>query len=102
MNPLIGKWQQPEGQGYPGLFFIFKEDGTFESEFSEMGIKSSGTYKVNSGLISMDQDKHTLGLVGKFEGRFAVEADQLKMVFGNPGEPAPQDLSKARLYLKIQ
>ena len=101
MNPLDGKWQQPEGQGYPGLFFIFKEDGTFESEYPEMGIKSSGKYAVKDDLIFMEQNQHTLGLVGKFEGRFALEGDQLKMVFGNPGEPAPQDLSKARLYLKI-
>lgn len=101
MNPLIGKWQQPEGQAYAGLVFIFKEDGTFESEYSAMGVTSSGTYTVEGDLIHMDQDKHNFGLLGKFEGRFAIEGDTLKMGFGNPGEPAPQDVSKARLYLKV-
>lgn len=101
MNPLIGKWQQPEGQAYAGLVFIFKEDGTFESEYAAMGITSSGTYRVNADLIFMDQDKHSLGLVGKFDGRFLVENDTLKMGFGNPGEKAPEDVSKARLYLKV-
>lgn len=101
MNPLIGKWQQPEGQAYAGLVFIFKEDGTFESEFAAMGITSSGTYQVKDDLISMDQSKHSLGLVGKFEGRFLVENDSLRMGFGNPGEKAPEDLSNARLYLKV-
>jgi hypothetical protein len=101
MNPLIGKWQQPEGQAYAGLAFTFKEDGTFESEYAAMGITSSGTYQVKDDLISMDQDKHSLGLTGKFEGRFQVEDDTLKMGFSNPGEKAPDDVSKARLYLKV-
>jgi len=101
MNPLIGKWQQPEGQAYAGLVFIFKEDGTFESEYSAMAVTSSGTYRVEGDLIYMNQDKHNFGLLGKFEGRFVIEGDTLKMGFGNPGEPAPQDVSKARLYLKV-
>jgi allophanate hydrolase subunit 2 len=49
----------------------------------------------------MDQSKHSLGLVGRFKGRFLVENDSLKMGFGNPGEKAPEDLSNARLYLKV-
>lgn len=101
MNPLVGKWQQPEGQAYAGLTFAFKEDGTFESEYAAMGITSSGTYILKEDLIFMDQDKHSLGMTGKFEGRYAIEGDTLKMVFGNPGEPAPEDLNKARLYLKV-
>lgn len=101
MNPLIGKWQQPAGQPYPGLWFAFEEDGTFRADFSEMGITSSGTYTLNGDLISMDQTWHSLGLVGKFEGRFAVEGNTLKMALGNPGEKAPEDLSKARIYLKV-
>lgn len=101
MNPIIGKWQQPEGQAYAGLVFIFKENGTFESEYTVMGITSSGTYEVKDDLISMDQSYHSLGLVGKFEGRFLVENDKLKMGFGNPGEKAPEDVSTARLYLKV-
>ena len=101
MNPLIGKWQQPEGQAYAGLVFTFKEDGTFESEYAAMGITSSGSYEVKDDLISMDQSKHSLGLVGRFNGRFLVENDTLKMGFSNPGEKAPEDLSNARLYLKV-
>lgn len=101
MNPLIGKWQQPEGQAYAGLVFFFKEDGTFESEYPAMGVTSSGTYVVEGDLIHMDQDKHNFGLLGKFTGRFEVEGNTLKMGFGNPGEPAPPDVSKARLYRKI-
>ena len=100
MNPLIGKWQQPPGQPYPGLWFLFNEDGSFWAEFSEMGITSSGTYSLDGDLISMDQKQHSLGLVGKFEGRFVVENDVLKIALGNPGEAAPADLSKARIYLK--
>ena len=101
MNPLIGKWQQPEGQAYAGLIFDFKEDGTFESEYAEMGITSSGTYTVEGEVIHMNQTNHTFGLLGKFDGRFAVEGDSMKLIFGNPGEPAPEDLSKARIYQKI-
>jgi len=65
-----------------------------------MGITSSGTYEVEGDVIHMDQTSHTFGLLGKFSGRFAVEGETLKLLFGNPGEPAPEDLSKARLYLK--
>ena len=101
MNPIVGQWQQPAGQPFPGLWFEFHEDGTFTSEFSEMGITSSGTYSLNGELISMDQTKHTLGLLGKFEGRFAIEGNTLKLILSDPGEKAPEDLSKARIYLKI-
>jgi len=100
MNPLIGKWKQPEGQAYAGLFFDFKADGTFDSQYPEMGITSSGTYEVEGDVIHMDQTSHTFGLLGKFSGRFAIEGETLKLLFGDPGEPAPEDLSKARLYLK--
>ncbi|MEL7590442.1 MAG: hypothetical protein AAGU17_04005 [Anaerolineaceae bacterium] len=101
MNALIGKWKQPEGQAYAGLIFEFKADGTFDSQYPEMGIVSSGTYQVDGDMIHMDQTTHTFGLLGKFAGRFAIEGDTLKLLFGNPGEPAPEDLGKARLYLKI-
>lgn len=101
MNPLVGKWEQPEGQAYAGLIFDFKADGTFDSQYPAMGVTSSGTYTVEGDLIHMDQTAHTFGLLGKFDGRFAVEGDTLKLLFGNPGEPAPEDLGKARLYLKI-
>ncbi len=102
MNPLIGKWQQPEGQGYAGLIFIFKEDGTFESDYAPMGITSGGTYQVKDDIIFMDQSKHSLGLVGKFEGRFKLENDTLRLGFGNPGEKAPEDAEKGRLYIRIK
>jgi hypothetical protein len=101
LNPLIGKWKQPEGQAYAGLIFDFKEDGTFESQYPEMGITSAGTYSVEGDLVQIDQTSHTFGLLGKFAGRFAFEGETLKLIFGNPGEPAPEDMSKARLYLKI-
>lgn len=100
MNPLVGKWLQPEGQAYAGLQFQFNEDGSFVSEYPAMGITSGGTYEINGDLIFMDQSRHSLGLVGKFEGRFLVENDILKMGFGNPGEKAPEDVSKARIYLR--
>lgn len=101
MNPLIGKWQQPDGQAYAGLVFLFKEDGTFESEYSAMGVTSSGKYALEGDLIHMEQTSHTFGLLGKFDGRYAVEGDTLKLIFGNPGEPAPDDVSKARIYQRI-
>lgn len=100
MNLITGKWMQPEGQPYPGLWFQFNEDGTFEAIFTAMGITSSGTYAVSGDTISMDQTQHSLGLVGKFEGRTAIEKDTLKMALGNPGEKAPENLDKARIYLK--
>ncbi len=100
MNSILGKWAQPAGQPYPGLWFQFNEDGSFSADYSERGITSSGTYSVSEDLIFMDQTQHTLGLVGKFEGRISIEGDALKMALGNPGEKAPEDLSKARIYLK--
>ena len=99
-NPIIGKWQQPVGQSYAGLWFQFNEDGSFQAVYSEMGITSSGTFIVSEDLIYMDQNQHSLGLIGKFEGRFKVEKDTLQLSLGNPGEKAPADLSKARLYQK--
>ena len=66
-----------------------------------MGITSSGTYLVEGDVIHMDQTSHTFGLLGKFDGRFSIEDNALKLIFGNPGEPAPEDLDKARLYLKV-
>lgn len=101
MNEIIGKWQQPAGQPFPGLWFEFRADGTFEAQLEEMGIVSGGTYRVSGNQIDLDQNRHTLGLVGKFEGLFAVEGDTLKMAIGDPGGKRPQDFSKARLYQKI-
>ena len=100
MNPIIGKWQQPAGQPYPGLWFLFMDDGTFTAEYADMGIVSSGTYQVAGEMIEINQTAHTFGIVGLFKGRFAVEGDTLNIALGNPGEEAPADLAKARVYLK--
>jgi hypothetical protein len=101
MNSIVGKWQQPEGQPYAGLWFWFKEDGTFTAEYSAMGITSGGTYTISEDQIVIDQSQHSLGMTGKFEGRYVIENDLLKLALGNPGEKAPADVSKARLYRKI-
>ena len=101
MSAILGKWQQPAGQPFPGLWFEFRADGTFEAQLEEMGIVSGGAYKISGDQIDLDQTRHTLGLVGKFEGLFAIEGDTLKMAVGDPGGKRPADLSKARLYRKI-
>ncbi len=100
MNAIQGKWQQPAGQPYAGLWFQFNDDGTFFGEFSDMGITSSGTYQVSGDLIEMNQTKHTFGIIGIFKGRFQIENDELKMALSNPGEEAPLNLEKARIYLR--
>jgi hypothetical protein len=101
MDPIIGKWQQPEGQPYAGLWFLFNADGTFTAEYSAMGITSGGTYHVAEDLIFINQSQHSLGMTGSFEGRFVIENDTLTMALGNPGEEAPADVIKGRLYHKI-
>ena len=65
---ILGKWVQIEGQPYPGLYFQFAEDGTFEAIYDAMRIVSSGVWQAQDGIIDMDQQEHTFGLVGKFEG----------------------------------
>lgn len=102
MASIIGKWTQGEDQAYPGLWFEFKEDGTFRAEFDAMGIVSGGTYTINNDQIDMDQTEHTFGLLGKFRGIFAIEEDLLKMAVAMSAEhPRPADLSEARLYIKV-
>ncbi len=102
MTAILGKWIQDETQPYPGLWFEFKEDGTFRAEFDAMGIVSGGTYTVTENQIDMDQTEHTFGLVGKFRGIFAVEGDLLKMAVASGSEqPRPTDLSEARIYDKV-
>lgn len=83
---LLGKWTQTEDQPYPGLFFLFLEDGTFEARYDALGIISSGTWQADDGLIDMDQDKHTFGLVGKYEGCYKIEDNLLKMNLVTAGE----------------
>lgn len=103
MNEIIGKWEQPEGQPYPGLWFEFNEDGTFKAALDSMGIFSSGTYTASNGLIDMDQTKHTLGLIGKFQGFYKVEGDTLYMTLGETGGARPASLEEKnkRTFKKI-
>jgi hypothetical protein len=102
MTSVLGKWQQPAGQPFPGLWFEFKKDDTFVASFDEMGITSGGSYMVNGDQIDIDQTQHTLGLLGRFAGLVAVEGDTLRMALASaPGGPRPSDLSAARIYKKI-
>jgi len=101
MNSISGKWEQPAGQPFPGLWFEFHADGTFHAEFTEMGIVSGGTYTTAGTHINMDQTAHTLGMVGKFAGLYTIEGDTLRLALGGPGEPRPTDLSDARLYRRV-
>jgi hypothetical protein len=103
MSDILGKWQQPPGQPFPGLWFEFRPDGTFEAQLEEMGIVSGGTYQAASGTIDMDQTRHTLGLLGKFQGRYAIDGDMLTMTLSDPGGPRPDSVEgkNKRLYKKI-
>ncbi len=101
MNDIIGKWEQPAGQPFPGLWFEFHADGTFHAEFTEMGIISGGTYTTAGAHIDMDQTAHTLGMVGKFVGLYTIEDGTLELTLGGPGEPRPTDLSDACLYQRV-
>ncbi len=96
---LLGKWTQTEDQPYPGLFFLFLEDGTFEARYDALGIISSGTWQADDGLIDMDQDKHTFGLVGKYEGCYKIEDILLKMNLVTAGEHTrPSDFQGSVTY----
>jgi hypothetical protein len=103
MADIIGKWVQAEGQPYHGLWFAFKDDGTFTAEYESMGIVSGGTYAVDGENITLQQTEHTFGFVGEFKGLIAIEENQLKMALvASPGEDRPVDLSGARIYIKEQ
>ena len=98
---VLGKWTQIEGQPYPGLYFLFHEDFTFEARYDELGIVSSGTWQAGEGKIDMDQKKHTFGLVGKYEGLYEIEGDMLRMNLVAAGEhERPTDLENSVLYRK--
>lgn len=100
MSEIVGKWVMQEGQ-FKGLWFEFKEDGTYVSELPRLiKIKASGTYTTSDGgLIDTDQTKHTMNLIGKFAGRYEIEGDSMKLIFAPvPGGPRPEDLSKASTY----
>ncbi len=99
MEAIYGKWVQVEGQPYAGLWFEFKEDGTFNAAFESMGIKSGGTYYVSGNEIDLDQNFHSLGMVGKFSGIFEIEDDELKLALASgPDQARPVNLEKARIY----
>ncbi|MBN1935331.1 MAG: hypothetical protein JW934_11735 [Anaerolineae bacterium] len=104
MNEIVGKWQQPEGQAFPGLWFGFQADGTFDAALESMSITSGGTYSAANGEIDIDQTRHTLGLLGHFAGRYAIQGDMLTMNLGDPGSARPDGLEgrNKRNYIKIK
>jgi hypothetical protein len=103
MNDILGKWRQPQGQPFPGLYFEFHQDGTFLAVYEEMEINSSGTYTAYEGSIDIDQTQNTLGLLGKFLGLYAIQGEILTMTLGNPAHPRPESLEheNKRLYKKV-
>ena len=101
MDQILGKWVQENDQPYPGLWFEFKQDGTFEGQYIPMGIVSSGTYQVEGDHILIRQTAHTLGFLGEFKGLFSIEGHELKLALAaGPGRERPADLSEARRYIK--
>lgn len=101
MSELLGKWTQKEGQPFAGLWFEFREDGSFEAQYEPMGITSGGTYVIEGGQITLQQNEHTLGMIGEFKGLYAIEGPELKMALAaGPGQDRPADLSEARVYIK--
>jgi hypothetical protein len=103
MSDIDGRWQQPQGQPFPGLWFEFHPDGTFSSSYEEMGITSSGGYTAVDGLIDIDQTQHTLGLLGKFLGRYSIEGGILTMTLSDPGGARPESLEgkNHRVYKRM-
>lgn len=100
-STIIGKWSQIEGQPYPGLFFNFLEDGTFEARYDALGIVSSGTWQTQEDKIDMDQQKHTFGLIGRYQGIFEIVDDLLRMTLVAVGDhERPVDLQNSVIYQK--
>ncbi|MFC2028641.1 hypothetical protein ACFLTX_01815 [Chloroflexota bacterium] len=102
MSEIVGKWVMKKGM-LKGLWFEFKEDGTYYSELPRMvKVKASGTYSISEGgLIDTNQSEHSMNLVGEFAGRYTIENDTLKLIFAPvPGGPRPEDLSKASDYIR--
>ncbi len=97
---LIGKWIQNEGQEYPGLWFEFKEDGSFVAGYEAMGIESGGTWSVEGNQIEMDQTHHTFGLIGKVAGLYAIEADQLMLAVVSIDQPRVESFDHASQYTR--
>ena len=100
MSDIVGKWVLQKGL-LKGLWFEFKEDGSYYSELPRMvKIKASGSYTVRDDrLIDTEQTEHTMNLIGQFAGLYEIKGETLKLLFGPvPGGPRPDDLSKAGLY----
>ncbi|HHV05433.1 MAG TPA: hypothetical protein PK459_01895 [Anaerolineaceae bacterium] len=100
-DALIGKWSQNEGQDYPGLWFDFKEDGSFKAGYEAMGIESGGTWTAEGNKIDMDQTYHTFGFIGKTIGIFEIEGDQLKLEMVSEEVGRPETFGAPLLYTKI-
>ena len=100
-DALIGKWSQNEGQDYPGLWFDFKEDGSFKAGYEAMGIESGGTWTAEGNKIDIDQTYHTFGFIGKTIGIFEIEGDQLKLEMVSEEVGRPETFGAPLLYTKI-
>jgi hypothetical protein len=102
MSEILGKWVQAEDQPYSGLWFEFKEDGSFFAEYQPLGIKSGGTFVIEGEKITMDQTEHTLDFIGEFKGVFKIVGNQLTMALAAaPGGERSNDLADARVYTKV-
>lgn len=104
MEDLLGKWVMMKGQQFAGLWFEFHPDGRYTSELPGLiKVRASGTYTSSpDGLVEMDQSQHSMGMVGKFLGRYQIQEDgTLLLAFAQaPGGPRPDDLTSARRYEK--
>lgn len=101
MDEILGKWVQVEGQPFAGLYFEFFEDGTFKGIYNAMSIVSSGTYEIQGNEITINQDKHTFSMIGRFDGIFEINDGKMKLALTEaPNGPRPTDFSFAREYKK--
>ena len=97
---LIAKWIQNEGQEFPGLWFEFKEDGSFVAGYEALGIESGGTWTAEGNTIDIDQTYHTFGFISKTIGIFEIEGDQLKLEMVTEDIPRPEVFGSPQLYTK--